>query len=232
MRGVHRTIEQWYGCTQRTSGITGDWIDRFNLARGSAIAADLSRWMKAGSPLTGSAFSAFKTQTRAIILAVQARGWKIVGVEIPVVCRIARAATAVDLIVATSPPVHAGSKWKPSKTDPVAICEIKLIGDKLWNAPSGPMIPGSICGGTPHPATPRLVAFIQLAFTHVLYSSTYVGQLQHCPVLIHVSPSTQGMSCQIEVMPKWVFMYVIPDIRRRLSSNDHQRANEGEGADS
>jgi len=225
MRGAHKTIEMWYGCTHRTSLQTGDWIDRYNLARGTAISHDLRRWIKAGSPLSGASFTILKTQTRAIIQAIQARSWKIISVETPVVVKHARTATAVDLIVATSPPKDAPKTWKPSQRDPVAVCEIKLVGTRLWDAPSGPFIPASICGGTSIPATPRKVAMIQLALTHVLYSSTFAGQLQSPPVLIHVYPVVRGMVCNMEELRPWVHQFVIPDIRRRLAHNDHQRAS-------
>lgn len=217
MRGAHRTIEAWYGCTQRTSDVTGDWADRYNLSRGSAIAPELRRWLKAGSPTSGPSYDILKLQTRAIIQTVTSRGWKIVGVEVPVVVKHARVATAVDMVVATNPPRPTPKSWKPGLSDPVAVCEIKLVGQRLWTSPSGPTIPGSICGGTQIPATPRDVAMIQLALTHVLYSSTFTGQMQSAPLLVHVYPITRGMVCQVETLCSWATIHTIPDIRNRLA---------------
>lgn len=225
MTGVHATMEAWYGCTRRSTVATpGDWGDRYNLTRGRAVGVDLAKWFRAGCSVTGATFAKMRTAARAVVIAVQQRGWRVVGVEVPVAVPLAGTATGVDLLVATAPPADAPRTWRPGIDDPVAVCEIKLIGTRIWDAPNGWTFPPGIASEGEVPATPHLLAMTQLAITHVLYSNTFPGQKQHTPQLIHLHPITGGITCTIEPLADWARARVVPDAYRRLTVGDHTPA--------
>lgn len=227
--GVHATIAKWYGCVRNAPGAAkGEWGDRFNLGRGLSVRTDLAKWLRAGLSNSPAVLAKLRAPARSIAYAIQQRGWRLVSVELPVSCLNTGVATAVDLLVATQPPKNARRGWRPSPTDPVSVCEVKVSGASTWNATIGSELPAGLVSDDAVVATPHRLAMIQLSVTHVLYSSTYQGQLQSSPYLFHVSAINGGVSCTVEALADWARVRVVPNVYWRLKRNHHRLFVAGE----